>query len=94
MTRPVSDPKRGLAWCHGFVAVASDGPVGEIERPLFPPDQDEPDYLIVRVGNLLGRKPVVATGLVESVDLRRKLVFLRGSGAEIIALPEHLPLAI
>lgn len=84
--------RRGqLAVSHGFVAVAEDGPVGYVETPLFPPDAEEPDYLVVRTASL--RKPVVSTALVDHVDGARRLLYLRGSGTEITALPEHLPLA-
>jgi hypothetical protein len=85
---------RALAACHGFLAIASDGPVGRVERPLFPPDCDEPDYLVLRTGKLRGRRPVVAAPLVEGVDPRRHLVFIRATGRQITHLPEHLPLAV
>lgn len=86
---------RGLACCSGFSVEAADGLVGEVETPLFPPDAAVPDYLVVRAtrrGRV--RRPVVATALVEHVDVGRRVVVLRGSGREIAGLPEHLPLAI
>jgi hypothetical protein len=84
-----------LAFCSGYSVEASDGRVGEVETPLFPPDRSEPDYLIVRAGSpLRGRRPVVATIFVEEVDPARRLVCVRGTRDEIANLPEHLPLAI
>jgi hypothetical protein len=88
-----SSVERRLASSHGFLAVASDGPIGTVETPLFPPDSDGPDYLIVCTGSLLSRRPVVSTALVDDVDQARRLVFLRASREEIAGLPEHLPLA-
>jgi hypothetical protein len=83
-----------LANCHGFRAVASDGLAGAVETPLFDADDSEPDYLIIRVRTGLRlRRPVVPAVLVEAVDPERRLVYLRGSTAEIARLPEHLPLA-
>lgn len=86
---------RILAHCSGFSVEATDGRVGEVETPLFPPDAAEPDFLVVRTsGRARVRRPVVATALVERIDLSRRVIVLRGSGREIKALPEHLPLAL
>ena len=86
---------RILAHCSGFGVEAADGVVGEVETPLFPPDAAEPDFLVVRTsGRARVRRPVVATALVERIDLSRRVIVLRGSEREIKALPEHLPLAI
>jgi hypothetical protein len=84
-----------LARCHGYLAVASDGPVGEIETPLFPPGADEPDYLIIRLARVLRpRMPVIWGGLVQEIDAERRLVFLDATREEIRHQPEHLPLAV
>jgi hypothetical protein len=86
---------RILAYCTGFSVEAADGVVGEVETPLFPPDAAVPDYLVVRV--LRGgrvRRPVVATELVQRIDLSRRVIVVRGTEREITRLPEHLPLAI
>ena len=84
-----------VARCHGFIAVASDGVVGEIETPLFPPGADEPDYLIIRLARALRpRLPVVWAGLVQEVDAERRLVYLDATREEIRHQPEHLPLAV
>ena len=56
-----------LGRCHGYLAVANDGPVGTVETPLFPPDVDEPDYIVVRIQQgLRSRLPVVTAALVSS----------------------------
>lgn len=87
--------REALASCNGYSVEASDGQVGEVETPLFPPDRSEPDYLVLRVGSALSvRRPVVATALVDEVDPDRELVRVRGTRDEIESLPEHLPLAI
>jgi hypothetical protein len=87
--------REALASCNGYVVEASDGPVGEVETPLFPPDRSEPDYLVLRVGGPVGvRRPVIAAVLVEKVDWRRRLIRVRGTKEQIESLPEHLPLAI
>lgn len=89
----------GLAAAHlavssGFAVLARDGAVGVVETPLFPPDEPTPDFLVLRVGRVNPRRPVLATALVERVDLRTRVVHVRGSRDDVLALPEHLPLAI
>jgi hypothetical protein len=94
LARTRADRALAAARCRGFLAVASDGPLGEVEAPLFPPGGEEPDYLVVRMGGVLRRRrPVIATQLVEDIDPGRGLVFLSGRGEELARLPEYLPLA-
>ena len=83
-----------LALSGGFAVEATDGVVGVVETPLFPPDETTPDFLVVRVGRLHPRRPVIAAALVESVDLHARVVRVRGTRTDIAELPEHLPLAI
>lgn len=84
-----------LAQCEGYQVLAYDGLVGDVERPLFPPDGNEPDYLVVRVrGRIRGRVPVVSTALVLAIDSARRLIWVRGYRDRIAGLPEHVPLAI
>jgi hypothetical protein len=86
-----------LARSAGFVMTADDGRVGEIETPLFPGDDVEPDYLVVRTrlrGRLMPRFPVVPVCLVTRCDVTRRSVRVRGPAATIRSLPETLPLAI
>jgi hypothetical protein len=84
-----------LAQCEGCQVLAEDGLVGEVERPLFPPDGNEPDYLVVRVRKRVwGRVPVISTALVVAIDAARGLIWVRGDRERIAGLPEHLPLAI
>lgn len=84
-----------LARCHGFLAIAADGQLGEIETPLFPPDWREPDYLIVRTtheANQRLRRPVIPVSLVEHVDEEQKVLRLRGAVKQLAHMPEALPL--
>jgi hypothetical protein len=91
----VARGREALASCNGYLVEASDGEVGEVETPLFPPDRSEPDFLVLRVhGRLRVRRPVVATALVGEVDSRRRVVRVHGTKGQIEGLPEHLPLAI
>jgi hypothetical protein len=83
-----------LALCGGFSVEASDGTVGVVETPLFPPDETVPDFLVLRVGRLHPRRPILAAGLVERVDPLERVVHVRACRSDIIRLPEHLPLAI
>lgn len=83
-----------LALSSGFAVEATDGVVGVVETPLFPPDETTPDFLVVRVGRLHPRRPVIAAALVESVDPHARVVRVRGTRTDIAELPEHLPLAI
>lgn len=94
--RSLSDSDReALASCSGFVVEASDGRVGTVELPIFPPDRTEPDFLVLRADGLLSlRRPLVATELVERVDARRRRIRVRGLRAQIKRLPQRLPLAI
>lgn len=86
---------RILAHCSGFSVEAADGVVGKVETPLFPPDAAVPDFLILRTfGRVRVRRPIVATALVERIDLGRRVIVLRGTQRQIASLPEHLPLAI
>lgn len=83
-----------LSLSSGFAVEASDGEVGVVETPLFPPDDTVPDFLVLRVGRLHPRHPVLAAALVERVDAAARVVHVRGRRDEILRLPEHLPLAI
>ncbi|HET8558351.1 MAG TPA: hypothetical protein VFL58_13680 [Gaiellaceae bacterium] len=83
-----------LSFAAGFDVVASDGPFGVVETPLYPPDAAEPDFLVVRVAaGPRTRRPVVSTLLVQSIDLERRSVLVRGPKSVLAALPEHLPIA-
>jgi hypothetical protein len=92
---PAAGEREALASCNGYVVEASDGLVGEVETPLFPPDRSQPDYLVLRIGGPVRvRRPVIAVALVEEVDSGERLVRVRGTKGQIESLPEHLPLAI
>ena len=89
---PVRYPS--LASSAGFEVVASDGVLGVVETPLFPPDVAEPDFLVVRVGSgEETRRPVVAAALVSDVDPARRRVSVTGPRGLLARLPEHLPIA-
>jgi hypothetical protein len=84
-----------LAACGGFRVEASDGLVGIVETPLFPPDASTPDFLVVRAGRRLHpRRPVVPAALVEDVDAQARIVHVHGCSEDIVRLPEYLPIAI
>jgi hypothetical protein len=84
-----------LAASAGFRAVASDGPLGSVETPLFPPDAREPDFLVLRVyGWARTRRPIVSTALVEEVDAESRTIRLSGRRRDIERMPEHVPIAI
>jgi hypothetical protein len=90
----IADRDTLLAFTFGYAVEADDGPVGVVETPLFPPDRSEPDFLVLRVGRLHPRRPVVSAARVDDVDPTRRIVHIRGRRDEIADLPEHLPLAI
>jgi hypothetical protein len=84
-----------LSRSHGYLVIATDGPCGAVETPVFPPDGGEPDYIVVRTGGRVRpRYPIVAAAVVGAVDTRRELVFLDLDRAALGRMPEHLPLAI
>jgi hypothetical protein len=83
-----------LARCHGFLAVGENGPLGEVETPLFTGDRAEPDFLVIRLtAKGESRRPLVPVALVEAVDERCELVRLRTEVGELFELPERLPLS-
>jgi hypothetical protein len=87
----------GIASCHGYEAFVEDGSAGVVETPLFPPDSDEPDYLVIRVrlrGRLFPRFPIVPVSLVSAVDQSVRTVRLAATRADIECLPEQLPVAL
>jgi N-acyl homoserine lactone hydrolase len=87
--------REALASCTGYLVEASDGRVGEVEMPLFPPDRSDPDYLILRGDHPLSlRRPLVAIELVKEVDPHQRRIRVRGTRREIQSLPKRLPLAI
>lgn len=82
-----------LACSHGYLVVGRDGPLGVVETPLFPPEGDEPDYLVLRRRKRLrASHPVVHVSLVRSAE--PGLVRLAATSDEVDRLPEGLPLAI
>jgi hypothetical protein len=82
-----------LACSHGYLVVGCDGPLGVVETPLFPPEGDEPDYLVLRRRKRLrASHPVVHVSLVHSAE--PGLVRLAATSDEVDRLPEGLPLAI
>ena len=85
-----SDP---LAICHGYVVVADDGWLGDVETPLFGSDSSEPDYLVVRGGSATAQRALVPVSLVHRVDVEGRLVHVRGNVWELARLPGSLPLA-
>lgn len=83
-----------LANCHGYVVLAEDGWLGDVETPLFGSDSNEPDYLVVRaLAAGEARRAVVHSSLVVSVDSEDRLIHLRGSIWDLARLPATLPLA-
>jgi hypothetical protein len=83
-----------LALASGYRVEADDGPIAVVETPVFPPDAAEPDFLVLRVGRLHPRRPIVSVAIVEHVDPEARVVRVRGRRGDIQRLPEHLPLAL
>jgi hypothetical protein len=85
---------RRLASCHGFLVLARDGPVGTVETPVFYGVARDPDFLIIRVAEMMpGTFRIVAAALVEGVDPEQPAITLALTSREVGALPEGLPLA-
>lgn len=86
-------PGQLLRLCHGYRVDAEDGAAGVVQTPLFAPDCDEPDYLLVRTDADLGaRRALVAVALVSGVHPDSMVVSLAGPRAALALLPETLPL--
>jgi hypothetical protein len=95
MSPATADGRHALARSRGFLAIASDGHLGQIEMTLAPPEREEADYLVVLTRRFLRfRHPVVSAELVEEIDPDRRLVYLRGRVDQLAEFPERLPLAI
>jgi hypothetical protein len=83
-----------LASCHGYRVVASDGPCGAVETPLFPPGCGDPDFLVLRLGGrVVPRFPILPAGLVVRVDVGAETIVVAAGRDDIRHLPEQLPLA-
>jgi hypothetical protein len=77
----------------GDAVVARDGWVGRVER-VVRTEQGVPHHLVVSVGRLLRRHPVIHCDLVTRVDRDRGMVRVRGDRDTIAALPEAMPIVI
>jgi hypothetical protein len=90
----MSDRSKALASCHGLPVVGTDGPIGEVETPLFPPGGDEPDFLVLRLrggGRLFPEFRILPAVLVERVEA--DAVVLRICADAVAYLPTRLPVA-
>ena len=86
------EDRQPLASCIGFGVEAVDGRVGTIETPLFPADRTVPDFLVVRVRNgPYTRTSVVPAALVRKIDLDERLVYVAARRADVLRMPERLP---
>jgi hypothetical protein len=94
MTMPGDRTASALACSHGYLVIGRDGPLGIVATPLFPPEGDEPDYLVVRRRRRRRRAshPLVHISLVRSAE--PGVVRLAATSEEIDRLPERLPLAV
>jgi hypothetical protein len=91
--KPANESRNLLARCNGFLALASDAPLEEVETPVFAADCDEPDYLLVRLSHAGGGTAVVPTSLVAIIEAEPRRLKLRASLAEVLQLPARLPVA-
>jgi hypothetical protein len=83
-----------LSRCHGYLVVADNGWLGDVETPLFGSDAGEADYLVVRThvdGRV--RRALVPASLVRRVDVEDALVHVRGNVWELSRFPSSLPAA-
>jgi hypothetical protein len=84
-----------LAGSAGYDVYASDGPVGVVDTPLFPPDAARPDFLVLQVGSWPRvRRPILSVSLVEKIDATRRTVHVSATRIDIASLSECLPIAI
>jgi hypothetical protein len=89
----MKDVDRGrLRSCHGYLVIARDGTLGEVETPVFPPGWDEPDYLIVTERADGWVKRPIPVSLVRDVDAARRVVYVDSVLGELAELPRSLPL--
>jgi hypothetical protein len=76
--------------CHGFTLVGTDGPIGFVETPLFPPDCTDPDFLLVRLRSS-GTRRLVPTGHIETIDPSAQIVHVDQTRADVLAFPDLGP---
>lgn len=82
----------GLACCHGYRVVCGELLLGEVETPVFAGPLAEPEFLLVRTGELLtGTFRMLPAALVVDVDPAQRQVAVGADGERVTALPEHLP---
>jgi hypothetical protein len=73
--------------------VARDGAVGHVERVLRT-EQGVPHHVVLSVGRLLRRHPIVSCALITRVDREGGVVRVRGDRRAIAALSEAMPIVI
>ena len=75
-----------LAASHGFSVEATDGDIGDVETPLFPPAGGAPDFLVVRLAGAEADFAVVPVQLVTQIDLAARQVSLSASRSDVAAM--------
>lgn len=79
----------GCGACHGFAVVGADGHIGTVETPLFPPDCNDPDFLVVRVSDgSEARRLMVPTALVQRIDASAQIVRIQRTRDDLLRLPD------
>jgi hypothetical protein len=98
--QPVHRPVRGRDGLadrpdplEGDIVLARDGAVGRVER-VVRTERGVPHHVVLTVGRVLRRHPVVPCELITRVDRAGAVVRVRGRRGTIRSLPEAMPLVI
>jgi hypothetical protein len=78
---------------EGDRVVAQDGALGEIDC-IVRSEADRPVYLVVSVGRVLRRYPVLHRALVTNVDPTSRTVHVRGRRRSLERLSESTPFIV
>jgi hypothetical protein len=76
---------------EGDRVVAQDGALGRVDR-IVRSEADGPVYLVVSVGRVVRRYPILHSALVRNVDASSRTVHVRGRRRSLERLSESLPL--
>lgn len=83
----------GTGPATGDVVLAPDGPVGRVVQVLRT-ETGIPTHVVVSVGRIRRRFPVVSCALITAIDGGEGLIRVRGSRRVVAALPEAFPLVV
>lgn len=83
----------GTSPATGDVVLAPDGPVGRVVQ-IVRTESGSPTHVVVAVGRLRRRFPVVSCALITAIDGGAGVIRVRGSRRVVAALSETFPFVV